>query len=238
MNNEPIGLRRRWLKRKYGLTLDKFYNMYSRQNGKCLCCQETVEALDLNVDHCHKTGVVRGLLCANCNTVLGRVKEKDDILYRMSAYLSRDPSKILVYVVGSLRNEEVKKVSAVLRSNNSLDVFDDYMAAGPEADDYWKKYENDRGRGYKEALNGRSAKHVFYYDQAFLSLADAVVVVLPAGKSCMIEAGFAAACNKPVIFLRDSEDGRYDVMKKFATSMVDTVDEVESLIMEYCSKYL
>ena len=41
-----------------------------------------------------------------------------------------------------------------------VEVFDDWYAAGPEADDYWKSYEINRGRDYIDALSGRAARHV------------------------------------------------------------------------------
>ena len=56
-----------------------------------------------------------------------------------------------LYLIGSLRNPEVPSVGAVLR-NIGYDVFDDWHAAGPTADDSWKEYEEARGHNYRQAL--------------------------------------------------------------------------------------
>ena len=232
--------REKTLKNSYGLTLKEYYRIAARQGNRCLGCQELFEPLDLVVDHDHATGQIRGLLCNSCNTILGQVKDKEGTLYRLSAYLSRNPNQLLVYFIGSLRNERVKTVAHELRQFPEFDGFDDYMAAGPGADDAWKIYENERGRSYAEALQGRAASHVFHYDRSYLDLADAAVVVLPAGKSAMIEAGYCTALGKPVYFLRDpnEDDGRYDVMKKFATGMVDTVEELRDGLLSVLGQYL
>ena len=206
--------------------------MVARQHARCLGCQEICHPSSLVVDHDHDTGIIRGLLCSNCNTLLGMAKDREENLYRLSAYLTRDISKLLVYIIGSLRNPEVANIAKQLRDHPEFDIFDDYMAAGPEADDFWKIYETNRGRTFKEALAGRAAGHVFNYDRAYLDLADVVVVILPAGKSCMIEAGYSNARGKKVFFLLDKEhvDGRYDVMKKFADGFYTNIDDLTTAL--------
>src|SRR5216684_7911658 len=56
------------LKTKYGLTLERFKLLKKRQQFKCALCRRRKK---LNVDHDHKTGKVRGLLCLQCNSGLG-----------------------------------------------------------------------------------------------------------------------------------------------------------------------
>ena len=221
-----------YLKNTYGISLEDFYRMVARQGSRCLGCQEIFVPKDLCVDHDHNSGIVRGLLCNNCNTVLGRVKESDGILYRLSAYLTRNPEKLLIYVVGSLRNKRVVEIANKLRENLKYDIFDDYMAAGPEADDYWKLYENGRGRDYIEALKGRAAGHVFNYDRAYIDLADAIVMVMPIGKSCAIEIGYGKSRGKPVYVILDPDHSkdRYDFMKKFVDGLYHNVDELLPLL--------
>ena len=69
----------RWLNR-YGITKNKYEEMYKLQNGLCLICkQQCSSGQNLSVDHCHKTGKVRGLLCKKCNSALGMLN--DDISY-------------------------------------------------------------------------------------------------------------------------------------------------------------
>lgn len=113
-----------------------------------------------------------------------------------------------LYLIGSLRNEEIPNVAKRLRTECDLDVFDDWYAAGPEADDYWKSYEECRGRSYKEALSGYAARNVFNFDRNNLDRSDAAMLVLPAGKSGHLELGYMAGKGKPTYILLDRPDQR------------------------------
>lgn len=63
--------RRRWsLWTRYGLTLEDYECMLADQGGACAICGAPPKRNRLHVDHDHKTGVVRGLLCARCNSSL------------------------------------------------------------------------------------------------------------------------------------------------------------------------
>lgn len=129
-----------------------------------------------------------------------------------------------LYLIGSLRNEEIPKVAGPLR-DLGLDVFDDWYAAGPEADDYWKSYEEGRGKSYKEALRGHAARHVFGFDRHHLDRCDAAALILPAGKSGHLELGYVAGSGKPCFILLDQPD-RWDVMYQFATEVFFTKEEM------------
>lgn len=67
------------LKKCYGITLDDYNRMLKAQNGVCAICEGTEKSTcekngkvrTLNVDHCHTTGLIRGLLCSRCNRALG-----------------------------------------------------------------------------------------------------------------------------------------------------------------------
>lgn len=131
-----------------------------------------------------------------------------------------------LYLIGSLRNDRVPSLASNLRLLG-VDVFDDWYAAGPEADDYWKKYEQDRGRSYQEALEGYAAGHVFHFDEFHLNRCDAALLVLPAGKSGHLELGYVAGLRKPTYILLDEQDIRWDVMYKFASKVF--VNEGEML---------
>jgi hypothetical protein len=132
-----------------------------------------------------------------------------------------------VYVIGSLRNPEVPNVAAKLRAAG-FDAFDDWYAAGPEADDYWQKYERARHHSYAEALAGYAAQHVFNFDKHHLDRCDAAVLVLPAGKSGHLELGYCAGKGKRTfILLEEQEPERFDVMYQFATKVVRNMEELE-----------
>lgn len=78
----------RELIRKYGLTLEDKARMYQKQNSSCAICQEPTNLKDIVVDHCHTTGIVRGLLCNHCNKALGLLKDKIELCMNMASYLS------------------------------------------------------------------------------------------------------------------------------------------------------
>lgn len=79
--------RRRQLQ-KYGLTLEQFDEQLAKQNGVCAICQQLeTGGKSLAVDHCHSTGVVRGLLCGSCNRALGLFGESIFNLRAATRYL-------------------------------------------------------------------------------------------------------------------------------------------------------
>ena len=77
------------LVRRYGITLDQKKKMLDNQGYKCPLCQrhENVLARSLMVDHCHTTGKVRELLCFNCNSALGHLKEDIETAKRLVEYI-------------------------------------------------------------------------------------------------------------------------------------------------------
>jgi len=127
------------------------------------------------------------------------------------------------YLIGSLRNPQVPILAQKIRALGH-EVFDDWVAAGPEADDYWQRYEQDRGHNYTEGLVGYAAGHVFQYDRFHLDRCDAAVMLLPAGKSGHLEFGYMIGQGKPGYILIPTEPERWDVMYKFATKVF--IDEV------------
>lgn len=62
------------LKHKYKISIEDYEKMLQAQGGKCFLCGKEKK---LVIDHCHKTGVVRKLLCHGCNTVLGKVESRE-----------------------------------------------------------------------------------------------------------------------------------------------------------------
>lgn len=72
------------LKRQYGITEAERDGLIASQGGVCCIC---LSALPEHVDHCHKTGRVRGVLCFSCNAALGQFKDRPDAIRRAAAYV-------------------------------------------------------------------------------------------------------------------------------------------------------
>jgi hypothetical protein len=131
----------------------------------------------------------------------------------------------ILYIVGSLRNPQVPKVAAYLRTLGH-DVFDDWYSAGPEADDCWQAYEQARGHSLPQALEGYHAWHVFEFDRYHLNRCQAGVLVLPVGKSGHLELGYLMGQGKPGYILLDKEPERFDVMYRFARGVYTNLREL------------
>lgn len=80
------------LRRKYGITLDQYREIFKAQEGKCKICGEekhNKKYTNLGVDHCHETGKVRGLLCDNCNRGIGNFQDSVELLKAAVSYLEQ-----------------------------------------------------------------------------------------------------------------------------------------------------
>lgn len=76
------------LKRFHGISLSDYLLLSAKQNNLCAICQNPpLGKRTLAVDHDHKTGKIRGLLCGNCNTALGLLKENPSSLLAACEYL-------------------------------------------------------------------------------------------------------------------------------------------------------
>jgi hypothetical protein len=73
------------LRQAYGISREQYESMYADQRGCCAICHEP--DLVLGVDHNHGSGVVRGLLCRDCNFGLGFFKDKVRLLAAAIVYL-------------------------------------------------------------------------------------------------------------------------------------------------------
>lgn len=73
------------LKLYYNLSEEKYIKLLELQDNKCKICNE--ELTKPNVDHCHKTGKVRGILCRGCNHGLGNFKDNTELLMKAKEYL-------------------------------------------------------------------------------------------------------------------------------------------------------
>jgi hypothetical protein len=91
--SNPTAHRERHLIRKYGVSLTDYNSMFSDQMGACAICGKT-QRRALDVDHCHKTGSVRGLLCTTCNQMIGHSGDSPDRLVKAAEYLRKSPTKL------------------------------------------------------------------------------------------------------------------------------------------------
>ena len=80
------------LKRLYGLQPGEFEKVLEFQGGKCFICEKPPkEGKNLHVDHCHHTGLVRGLLCWKDNAAVGKFNDDSTRIYRAYLYLMGPP---------------------------------------------------------------------------------------------------------------------------------------------------
>ena len=138
--------------------------------------------------------------------------------------------KLKVYVIGSLRNPEVPKIAQEIRKLG-FDVFDDWYAAGPEADDKWRDYEKARGHSYREALKGYAADHVYKFDLRHLDECDIAVLYMPAGKSAHLELGYVIGKGKVGYIVLDNPE-RWDVMYLFAHGVFNNSEELKKELVK------
>jgi hypothetical protein len=74
---------------KYGLTREGYEAMYATQEGRCLGCRRSFASLgrEPDIDHNHRTGQVRGLLCHSCNLILGLARDEVSTLFDLIKHL-------------------------------------------------------------------------------------------------------------------------------------------------------
>jgi len=86
----PHAARANAVQREYGLSWDQYLAMVAAQGGRCSICSEhpSGRRSSLHVDHCHKTGRVRGLLCSKCNAGIGMFGDDARLLSAAIRYLA------------------------------------------------------------------------------------------------------------------------------------------------------
>lgn len=78
------------LQRQFGITVEVYNDMLARQGHVCAICNQPCRSgRRLAVDHSHRTGEVRGLLCLDCNTAIGKLQDSSVIAYQAARYLER-----------------------------------------------------------------------------------------------------------------------------------------------------
>lgn len=83
-----------YLRRTYGITEAEYQRVLDAQHGACaICLARPAAGRNLHVDHDHRSGIVRGLLCVRCNhELLGRRDKDPDLFYRAGDYLENPPA--------------------------------------------------------------------------------------------------------------------------------------------------
>jgi hypothetical protein len=95
-DNDPRKYRDRHLRREFGLDgIEAFDEKFAEQDGVCAICSQPETAmrrnkvLPLHVDHDHKNGLARGLLCTACNLGIGQLRDSPELLQRAIAYIEK-----------------------------------------------------------------------------------------------------------------------------------------------------
>lgn len=87
--------RRRRL-RKYGLTDEQYAEMLDQQDGRCAICRTDDYGIKgPQIDHCHDTGQVRGLLCNRCNLGIGQLGDDPERMEAAARYVRADALKTI-----------------------------------------------------------------------------------------------------------------------------------------------
>lgn len=81
--------RKQSLRRLYGITIKEYNELCKQQSYRCAICNIHADNLSQNlaVDHCHKTNEIRGILCTNCNTGIGKLGDNVEGLEKALSYL-------------------------------------------------------------------------------------------------------------------------------------------------------
>ncbi|AGK87534.1 endonuclease VII [Mycobacterium phage HINdeR] len=97
LQRKTMSQEQRWLD-VYGITADEYWAIYEHQGGLCYGCRRANgKRKRLSVDHDHKTGIVRGLLCTTCNrNVLGHLRDDPEAFERFIHYLDAPPAVAVI----------------------------------------------------------------------------------------------------------------------------------------------
>lgn len=84
------------IKTTYGITADEYQALMDSQGGRCaICGHANGKRRRLSVDHDHKTGAIRGLVCRPCNDFIGYIRDNPAVMTRGAGYLHNPPARRL-----------------------------------------------------------------------------------------------------------------------------------------------
>jgi nucleoside 2-deoxyribosyltransferase len=135
------------------------------------------------------------------------------------------------YLAGSLRNPRIPEFANQIVAEG-YEVFADWFNPGPAADDYHRDYARARGWSYRQFLEGPAAKNIFDFDKYHMSRCDALVLLMPAGKSAHLELGYTLGQGKPGYIVFEEEPERYEIMVQFATQIFFSRQEFLDFLKE------
>lgn len=78
--------------RKYGITPSDYQTLEQLQGGRCAICKSLSgwnKSSKLVIDHCHRRGIVRGLLCGRCNIAIGLLQDSPEVIENARFYVER-----------------------------------------------------------------------------------------------------------------------------------------------------
>jgi hypothetical protein len=90
--NKALKCTKNWnLKKKYGITIEQYNQLHTKQGGLCAICQQPQSKYKRNfhVDHDHSNGKVRGLLCVKCNYGIGCFNENLELFDKVKDYIMK-----------------------------------------------------------------------------------------------------------------------------------------------------
>ena len=124
--------RSRQIYTRYRMSLDDWDQVFAAQGKRCAICftTEPVNGLNWCVDHDHRTGAVRGILCPRCNSAIGFLNDDAELLARAADYIKTSeacPGEFSVKAPARIRQGSAKSLTAdqldyICRSSASLDV--------------------------------------------------------------------------------------------------------------------
>lgn len=86
---DPEYYRSYYAKKSYGLSEEQLATLYEESGGRCMICSKVEGTRKHHIDHCHKTGKVRGLLCPSCNKGLGHFEDNIETMEKAIDYLKK-----------------------------------------------------------------------------------------------------------------------------------------------------
>lgn len=109
------------LQREYGITLEEYNRVLKYQGGQCAICNREPTNTRLSVDHCHDTGLLRGLLCWPCNRAIAHFQDSAEKLKAAAKYIQAPPlKKVLGMVFTAPGKVGTKRRAKLLQKRQSI----------------------------------------------------------------------------------------------------------------------